>query len=186
MLCCHGWWSSMQHERDTYGSYQHVWWDGTRIEGSEICTSTEKESYLSWCLKGIGSFGDGVLKMTRGSMVVLKGVWRNNLYYLKSSTVTGQVATSIDSDDDCTRFGKWDSDIQEKSLCKLLQSKVYWKVSEPANKIFMNIASSERKPRWNSVLQLIAPRKFRIMFTLMFEDLSRWHLLEATTTLCLL
>jgi len=32
---------------------------------------------------------DGVLKMFRGSMVVLKDVGRNNLYYLKGNTVTG-------------------------------------------------------------------------------------------------
>ena len=42
--------------------------------------------------------------MTKGSMVVLKGIYRNNLYYLKGSTVTGQVATSTDSDDDSTRL----------------------------------------------------------------------------------
>jgi len=47
---------------------------------------------------------DGVLKMTRGSMVVLKGVRRNNLYYLKGSMITGQVATSTNSDDDCTQL----------------------------------------------------------------------------------
>ena len=47
---------------------------------------------------------DGVLKMTRGSMVVLKGVRRNNLYHLKGSMITGQVATSINSDDDCTQL----------------------------------------------------------------------------------
>ena len=40
----------------------------------------------------------GVLKMTKGAMVVLKGVRRNNLYYLKDSTVTGQVVTSTDAD----------------------------------------------------------------------------------------
>ena len=48
------------------------------------------------------SIRDGVLKMTKGSMVVMKGVRRNNLYYLKDSTVTGQVETSISSDDVCT------------------------------------------------------------------------------------
>jgi len=32
---------------------------------------------------------DGVLKMTRGLMVVLKGVRRNDLYYLMGSTITG-------------------------------------------------------------------------------------------------
>jgi len=45
------------------------------------------------------SIRDCVLKMTKGSMVVLKGVRRNNLYYLKGSTVIGQVETSISSDD---------------------------------------------------------------------------------------
>ena len=35
------------------------------------------------------SGGDGVLKMLRGSMVAMKGIQRNNLYYLKGNTVTG-------------------------------------------------------------------------------------------------
>jgi len=34
----------------------------------------------------------------------LKGVRRNNFYYLKGSTVTGQVTTSTNSDIDCTRL----------------------------------------------------------------------------------
>ena len=42
--------------------------------------------------------------MTKRSMVVLKGVRRNNLYYLKDSTVTGQVVTSIDTDDDSNKI----------------------------------------------------------------------------------
>jgi len=50
------------------------------------------------------SIKDGVLKMTKCSMVVLKGVSRNNLYYLKGSTVIVQVATSTDSDDDSIRL----------------------------------------------------------------------------------
>jgi len=48
------------------------------------------------------SIRDGVHKMTKGSMVVMKGVRQNNLYYLKGNTVTGQVETSISSDDGCT------------------------------------------------------------------------------------
>ena len=51
-------------------------------------------------LKTLGlkvSINDGVLKMTKGSIVVLKGVRQNNLCYLKDSTVTGQVATSTDT-----------------------------------------------------------------------------------------
>ena len=35
------------------------------------------------------SVRDGVIKMTKVSMVVLKGVRRKNLYYLKGSTVIG-------------------------------------------------------------------------------------------------
>ena len=46
---------------------------------------------------------DGVLKMTKGSMVVMKGVRRNNLYYLKGSTVTYQVETFISADNVYTR-----------------------------------------------------------------------------------
>jgi len=42
--------------------------------------------------------------MIKGSMVILKGVCRDNLYYLKGSTVTVQVATSTDSDNDSTRL----------------------------------------------------------------------------------
>jgi len=60
---------------------------------------------------------DGVLKMLRASMVVLKGVRHNNLYYLKGNMVTGQVATCIGSDDDCTRL--WHMRLEhtyEKSL----------------------------------------------------------------------
>jgi len=34
------------------------------------------------------SIRDGVLKMVKGSIVVLKGVQHNYLYYLKGSTVT--------------------------------------------------------------------------------------------------
>jgi len=58
-------------------------------------------------LKTLGfevSIKDVILKMTKGSMVALKGVRRNNLYYLKGSTVTGQVVTSTDTDDDSTGY----------------------------------------------------------------------------------
>ena len=48
------------------------------------------------------SIRDGVLKMIKGLMVVMKGVRRNNLYHLKNSTVTSQLKTSISSDDVCT------------------------------------------------------------------------------------
>ena len=44
-------------------------------------------------LKALGlviSVRDSVLKMIKGSMLVMKGVLRDNLYYLKGSTVIGQ------------------------------------------------------------------------------------------------
>ena len=41
------------------------------------------------------SIRDDVLKMTKGSMVVMKDVRLNNFYYLKGCTVTGQVETFI-------------------------------------------------------------------------------------------
>ena len=50
------------------------------------------------------SIRDGVLKMIKGSIVVMKGVHRNNLYYLKGSTVTSQVETSNSSDDGCKKM----------------------------------------------------------------------------------
>ena len=120
------------------------------------------------------SIRDGVLKMTKGSMVVLKSIRRNNLYYLKGSTVTGQVATFTDSDDDSIRLWHIKLGHTGESLCKLLQSKVGWKMPEPANWSFVNIVSSERRPRWNSAQWLTAPRGFWIMFTSMFGDLYRW------------
>ena len=49
---------------------------------------------------GLGvSIRDDVLKMTKGSMVVMKDVHRNNLYYLKGSTVTSPMETFISLDD---------------------------------------------------------------------------------------
>ena len=32
-------------------------WDSTRTEGGEVCTSTQKESYLCWCFGDVGSCG---------------------------------------------------------------------------------------------------------------------------------
>jgi len=71
------------------------------------------------------SLRDGVIKMIKGSIVVLKGVQRNNLYYLKNSMATGQVATSTKSDNDYTQL--WHMRLEhtgEKSL-QVLQTNVY-------------------------------------------------------------
>ena len=65
------------------------------------------------------SVKDGVLKMTRGSMVVLKGVQRNNLYYLMGSMVIGRLTTSISSGDICTHVWHMRLEHTGEKLCKL-------------------------------------------------------------------
>ena len=50
------------------------------------------------------SVRNSVLKMIKGSMVILKGVRCNNFYYLKGCMVTEQVTTSINLDNDYTQL----------------------------------------------------------------------------------
>ena len=73
-----------------------------------MCVPQMKRNIISvGVLKTLGlelSIKDGVLKMTGRSIVVLKGIRCNNQYHLKGRTVTGQVMTSTNSDDDCTRL----------------------------------------------------------------------------------
>ena len=47
---------------------------------------------------------EGVLKISGGSLVILKGIQRNNLYYLKDNAVTKNLATSKYLDGDSTRL----------------------------------------------------------------------------------
>jgi len=47
---------------------------------------------------------NGILKIAKGSMIVMKGARDRNLYYLKGSTVTSALAASVDSDDDTTKL----------------------------------------------------------------------------------
>jgi len=49
-----------------------------------------------------GTLGEGVLKMSSGSLVILKSIRCNNLYYLMSSKVTG-LASSGQLDGDSIR-----------------------------------------------------------------------------------
>ena len=51
-----------------------------------------------------GTLEEDVLKISSGSLVVLKGVRRNNLYYLKGSTVTRNLATSEHLEDNSIRL----------------------------------------------------------------------------------
>jgi len=85
--------------------------------------------------------------MIKVSMVVLKGVRSNNLYYLKGSIVTGQVTTSTNSDNDCTQL--WHLRLRhtgEKSL-QALTKKGLLKGASTCKLKFVNIASSERRRR---------------------------------------
>jgi len=82
--------------------------DGTVRELKEVRYVPQlKRNLISvGALEALGlviSIRDGILKMIKGSMVVMKGVSWNNLYYLKGSTVTGQVETSTSLDDGCTK-----------------------------------------------------------------------------------
>ena len=49
-------------------------------------------------------FGDDVLKILKSAMVVMNGIRRNNLYYLKGNTVKGQVAASEGIDNNSIRL----------------------------------------------------------------------------------
>ena len=74
------------------GTFCIKMFDGMERELKEVRYVPQvKKNHISvGTLKALGhgvSIRD-VLKMTRGSMVVLKGVRRNNLYYLMGSTVT--------------------------------------------------------------------------------------------------
>jgi len=59
------------------------------------------------------TLGEGVLKMSSGSLVVLKGIRRNNVYYLIGSAVTGLVSSG-QLDVDSTR--SWHSGLGQVGL----------------------------------------------------------------------
>ena len=51
-----------------------------------------------------GTLGEGVLKMSSSLLVVLKGIRPNNLYYVKGSAVTKNVAALERLKDDSTKL----------------------------------------------------------------------------------
>ena len=88
-----------------YISYQDIQWDGEGVVGCEVCFLVEEESYLSWRFGGIGPEKDFWRRHSQdvsGSLVDLKGIRRNNLYYLKGSTVTENLVASEYLDVDST------------------------------------------------------------------------------------
>ena len=90
------------------GTIQRKMFDGMVRELKEVRYVPQlKRNLISvGALEALGlvvSIKEGVLKMTKGSMVVLKAIRRKNLYYLNGSIVIGQVAASTNSDEDSTR-----------------------------------------------------------------------------------
>ena len=47
---------------------------------------------------------NGILKLTKGSLVVMKGIRNRNLYYLKGSIVTASLTASVVSNEDATQL----------------------------------------------------------------------------------
>ena len=55
----------------------------------------------------IVSMRDGIVKVISGSLVVMKGTRRNNLYYYNGSTVIGSTATVFEKDEDSKITRLW-------------------------------------------------------------------------------
>jgi len=70
------------------------------------------------------SIRDGVLKMIKDSMNVLKHRTQY-LYYLKGNTVTEKVATFTNSVNDCTQLWHMRLENAGEKCLQILQSKVY-------------------------------------------------------------
>ena len=124
--------------------------------------------------------------MTKGSMVVLKADRRNNLYYLKGSTVTGQVAASTSSDEDSTRL--WHMRLGhagEKSLQTLARQGLLKGVGTCKMEFCEHcIIGKKTKVKFDTATR--CTEGILDMFTLMSGDLPRLHHLEVIITLCLL
>ena len=64
-----------------------------------------------------GTLGEDVFKMSSGSLVVLKGIRYNNLYYLKGSAVIKNLTVSGHLEDDSTRL--WQMRLRQVDLNSL-------------------------------------------------------------------
>jgi len=64
-----------------------------------------------------GALGESVLKMSSGSLVVLKGIRCNNLYYLKGNAITENLIASEHLEDDSTRL--WQKRFRQVDLNSL-------------------------------------------------------------------
>jgi len=69
-----------------------------------MCSLDKEEHHLRWSCEVEGIQENGILKVTKESMVVMKDVRNKMFYYLKGSTVTCVLAATVDSDDDAIKL----------------------------------------------------------------------------------
>jgi len=73
----------------------------------KICSLDEEEHHpigaVEW--KGLKvTLENGIFKVTKWSLVVMRGIKDRNLYYLKGSVVTGSLTVSVFSDVNATQL----------------------------------------------------------------------------------
>ena len=119
-------------------------------------------------------------------MVVLKGIRRNNLYYLKGSAVKANLTASEHLKDNSTEL--WQMRLghpEEKSLQALAKQRSV----ESASMCNLELSGHDvldKKTKVKIGTTHRSERFFLIVFTLMLEVLSRLHLFEPVSTLSLL
>ena len=80
-------WSGLECENENF------WWNGENLDKCETCSGFEKASYIFGTLDKIGcriTCEVGVIKIARGSHLVMKGKMNGIFYALESSTVTSR------------------------------------------------------------------------------------------------
>jgi hypothetical protein len=116
---------------------------------------------------------NGVIKVTQGNRVILKGNCINNLYYLQGSTITGTLviasspaSISIASNTSNTKLWHMRLGHMSEKVCISCTRDVIWRVL--INWIFVNIVSSVNKRGLVSLYLLTALNAVLIIFILIF------------------
>ena len=91
--------------------------------------------------RGYKFFGtDGAIKVTKGSMIILKGEWIENLYKLAGSIIIGDALATIENEDTIRFWHIRLEHMSERGLQALHKGMLY-QVSNITNLIFVNFAS---------------------------------------------
>ena len=177
----------MQHGRDIYSSYQDVWWDGTGLKKVRYVPQLKKNLIVVSALEALSleiSGRDGVLNMLRGSMVMMKGIRWNNVYYLKGNTFTVQVETYIGSNDDCTRLWHIRLEHAGKKSLQTLANQGLLKGAKTCKLEFCEHCLIGKKIKVKFGTAIHYTEEILDYVHTGVGDLPRWYLLEITTTLC--